>query len=635
MTRVDWSTALGTEHAPPVAQRIELGAFVFDLQGPEAIRIRLAGREVVRRVGVRVRDREWDTVPPAVRAASGSDPRGTQQFEVQHAGGSAVDFSWSGRVEADGDAIVFEMDGRAAAAMEYNRIGLVVLHPPLVTSGRAFHANTNSGPITGDLPSLIGPQRRIDGVPQPLFAAFDRLHVEIDADLSLVFEFDGDWFEMEDQRNWSDGSFKTYSTPVALPVPRRLAAGERLLQRVRIEPVGEWPKAHMSRAATPRLRVGGDTVREMPAVGAAVDTDGHEPTSREFAALGELGLAHVRVDLEVGASAAVDLDRGRRIASTLGADIELAVTLSGSASEAATGLAGLAVDLRASWPLVTRVLVFHRSEAVTSDEWITLMKAACPDEHPVTWATGTRAHFAELNSSRPSLGQVGGIAFPITPQVHDSDEFSIATSLEAHSDIVATARSTAEGRTIHITPISLKPRFNAYASDGIGARVGADGFPTDIDPRQTSTFLAAWTVGSARRLAESGATSMTYFELTGARGLMEREDGSPWPDRILSSPGRRFPVFLVLAQLSRARGRRLVDVAVPEPFTAIGFRMDGERQVLLGNLSPRPVRLDVDAAGEIIRLERLASGGKTQALEPTQNVIDFGPYDTMFLSCRT
>jgi hypothetical protein len=263
------------------------------------------------------------------------------------------------------------------------------------------------------------------------------------------------------------------------------------------------------------------------------------------------------------------------------------------------------------------------------------MKAACPDEHPVTWATGTRAHFAELNSSRPSLGQVGGIAFPITPQVHDSDEFSIATSLEAHSDIVATARSTAEGRTIHITPISLKPRFNAYASDGIGARVGADGFPTDIDPRQTSTFLAAWTVGSARRLAESGATSMTYFELTGARGLMEREDGSPWPDRILSSPGRRFPVFLVLAQLSRARGRRLVDVAVPEPFTAIGFRMDGERQVLLGNLSPRPVRLDVDAAGEIIRLERLASGGKTQALEPTQNVIDFGPYDTIFHSCRT
>jgi D-apionolactonase len=37
---------------------------------------------------------------------------------------------------------------------------------------------------------------------------------------------------MEDQRNWTDASFKTYSTPLELPFPVEVAAGERIFQRV-------------------------------------------------------------------------------------------------------------------------------------------------------------------------------------------------------------------------------------------------------------------------------------------------------------------------------------------------------------------------------------------------------------------
>ena len=36
--------------------------------------------------------------------------------------------------------------------------------------------------------------------------------------------FDGDIFEMEDQRNWTDASYKIYSTPLRLPFPCRCAA---------------------------------------------------------------------------------------------------------------------------------------------------------------------------------------------------------------------------------------------------------------------------------------------------------------------------------------------------------------------------------------------------------------------------
>ena len=34
----------------------------------------------------------------------------------------------------------------------------------------------------------------------------------------IVIRFEGDLFEMEDQRNWTDASYKTYSTPLRIAV---------------------------------------------------------------------------------------------------------------------------------------------------------------------------------------------------------------------------------------------------------------------------------------------------------------------------------------------------------------------------------------------------------------------------------
>ena len=44
--------------------------------------------------------------------------------------------------------------------------------------------------------------------------------------LRVTCRMEGDTFEMEDQRNWTDASYKTYVRPLALPWPYTLAAGE-------------------------------------------------------------------------------------------------------------------------------------------------------------------------------------------------------------------------------------------------------------------------------------------------------------------------------------------------------------------------------------------------------------------------
>ena len=49
----------------------------------------------------------------------------------------------------------------------------------------------------------------------------------------VACRMEGDAFEMEDQRNWLDASYKTYVRPLALPWPYTIGKGEQL------EPAGQ------------------------------------------------------------------------------------------------------------------------------------------------------------------------------------------------------------------------------------------------------------------------------------------------------------------------------------------------------------------------------------------------------------
>ena len=57
------------------------------------------------------------------------------------------------------------------------------------------------------------------------------------ADLgALRFRFSGDLFELEDQRNWTDASYKIYGPQLALGFPLHATDGQRFEQVIEIEP---------------------------------------------------------------------------------------------------------------------------------------------------------------------------------------------------------------------------------------------------------------------------------------------------------------------------------------------------------------------------------------------------------------
>jgi hypothetical protein len=92
---------------------------------------------------------------------------------------------------------------------------------------------------------------------------------EVTVGLRVTCTMTGDTFEMEDQRNWTDASYKTYVRPLGLPFPYRLTAGEIIEQAIEIRFVGQ-PAAARRRDGPITVRVGGRQGK-VPTFGMAVE----------------------------------------------------------------------------------------------------------------------------------------------------------------------------------------------------------------------------------------------------------------------------------------------------------------------------------------------------------------------------
>ena len=93
--------------------------------------VKLGDAEIVRRVLVAVRDRNWGTVPN--RLSNTRIEQGADWFRITYDADSrqsGIHFSWQAQIagEADG-SLTFAFEGQARSTFLRNRLGLVVLHP--------------------------------------------------------------------------------------------------------------------------------------------------------------------------------------------------------------------------------------------------------------------------------------------------------------------------------------------------------------------------------------------------------------------------------------------------------------------------------------------------------------------------
>lgn len=639
----------GRDEPLPALRPLRAGPLSVMLDGVDLRYVRLGEIELVRRIYVAVRDRNWNTIPGIASEVDVRELGDTFEvsFGVRHASHDTA-FSWDGTITGTADGrITFRMDGSAGADMLYNRIGFCVLHPWREYRGRRFRGETPDGPVEGTLPDSVAPQRFENGVYVPLFPSVSCLTVELERGAGVRLEFDGDLFETEDQRNWTDASLKTYCTPLALGFPHRLKDGEGKSQGVTVTGTGA---PAVPSAPEARLELSQPTGRHVPSVGVGLASGAGQLTDAETGLLELLAPAHVRSELHLEqADWPNELADATRAAERLGAALELAVFVGRQPDEPLRRLRDLLAGAN-----LARVLVVAEGAQTTTPEETTpaalvrrVRDALGPSGIPV--AGGTDMYFCELNRTRPDVAEMDGVFWSLNGQVHAFDDVSLLETPEAQGEQVRTAREFAPGKAVFVGPVTLRRRYNVNAT--VAEEEAAGGLPDSVDPRQAALIGAAWTLASVKHLSEQGADAITYFEAVGWRGVIQGHSDPPAQRLFPARRGQAFPLFHVLADVTEFEGAEIVGCQTNRPLEVAGLaarRSDVARHsdagvtVLVANLMSRPATVTVTGLSGPGRVRRLNVDTADAAMDDPEQFrrrvwtepvdvgeLDLGPYETV------
>lgn len=571
----------GREEPLPERRLLRAGPLTAVLEGGDLRYIRLGNDLVVLRLYAAIRDHNWNTIEPRYLSY---DVREDEQgfavtFTAENVAGD-VDFAWEGRITGTQDGVIqASMRGVARRDFQKNRIGWCVLHP-MELAGVAAITETPEGTVSGVFPDLISPH-------QPFFNMTSIAYATPAGD-EVTIRFTGDLFEMEDQRNWTDASYKTYSTPLHIPYPVTIKSGEVVEQTVTVQASG-GQSAFDASAKPVEVTVLDEGARALPPIGIGVAGHGEPLLDREIALLAALRPAHVHVVLDLGKE-----NWRQRLAYAADHAVALHASLAVEAisGDAGEGLGRLSSALVSANVPVARFLIYPKNGMVTTSAVLTAARRAAGAaglEAPI--GGGARSYFTEFNRATLPLDEMDVASYTINPQVHAFDNASLTETLLAQAETVRSAQAIVGEMPIAVGPITLSPRFNPNAT-GADPETPPGALPPSVDCRQPSLFAAAWLAGSVNALGHAGVDALTYFETTGWKGVMERSDH---PLRVLafhSWPGMVFPSYHVLADIAEFRGGELLPVKVSNPLQvqAVALRHGDNLRVILANMSDSTVQ---------------------------------------------
>src|SRR5580700_2315521 len=260
----------GTDETGEAPRIIRAGPLSAEVEAGNLRHIRYHGSEMIRAISFIVRDKNWGTYGPQISQLDFQES--SNSFRISYEASVEGEFRYSAVITGDANgSLSFSGKGNAISDFLTNRTGFVVLHPIEGVAGAACTVEHVDGAIEEtNFPWLIDPV-------QPMKALRAITH-EFLPGLKVTCRMEGDTFEMEDQRNWTDASYKTYVRPLALPWPYVIAKGETIDQTVTLKVSGTVSeiKAVESRLV---LTVGERTAgRAMPPLGLGLDPKDIEAT---------------------------------------------------------------------------------------------------------------------------------------------------------------------------------------------------------------------------------------------------------------------------------------------------------------------------------------------------------------------
>lgn len=582
----------GTDVPDTRGRILRAGMLSLELDNGAVRYVRLSGVETLRGIAFLVRDENWGTFSPEL-----------SNLQVKESGDS-FHVSYSARCGDANRELIYhaEIQGRKDGSLDFkviakpttdfltNRTGFVVLHPIDGCAGHPVNVEHENGEvISARFPESINPL-------QP-FLDIRALSHEVMPGVWAECRMEGDIFEMEDHRNWTDASYKTYVRPLALPWPYTLPAGEAVVQSVSLRLRGQVRTAPASHDVMVGVKIGTQRIAALPKIGIGIPAEEAKAALDALDQLKMLDPAFLvcHFDPRFG-HGKTELTAFAKLEQRTGVDVVLEIVLpnerapheeiSNIAREVeAAGLVPAVVavspapDLKAVLPGSPAPRVFP----------LEAIYAAAQEAFPgAVLGGGTFAFFTELNRKRPPTKQLDFITFTTTPITHAADDRSVMETLQAVPFITRTVKEFIDGKPFRVGPSAIGVRDNPYGQSTTPNPDGKRVCLAEADPRSRGLFGAAWALGYISALCGGGAEAVTVGAATGPLGVIYRKDRM----RQLFFDGRSgsmvYPTYHVVSGLARSAGEELLSTECTRP-TALAVlahrdTRSGNTTVWLANL---------------------------------------------------
>lgn len=531
--------------------------------------IKLGKNHILKSIYFAVRDANWGTVPHRIENKNLVRTKAGFNFRFECiCRQKGIDFRWNCHISGEKNTLTFDISGRAFRAFDANRIGFCILHPIGENVGRPVRLLHPGGVFgEGSFPVEISPHQPFKNL----------VGMTYETDIAEVrLDFEGDIFETEDQRNWLDDSYKTYCTPLERPFPVTLEVGNQIRQRVTLKVIPKTDKDRTVKRHRPKLRILEKT-SPLPRIGLEANTLKLNPWAVEK--LSALSLSFLRVELRLDkADWLKDFASKTAQAKKLQLPIELALFARDDLAFLKTALSKI------DWKgiQIMNLLLLEVDAQVTGKAFAERIMPVLREEFGnIPIGGGTDYYFTQVNRDRPPMDLLDFCSFSANPQVHAFDDKSILETTVTFGWMIKSVRTFLEGKPIHISPITLRPRSNPDAIRPI---------PPDeqermrLDSRHNQLFNAFWTFGAIKHLTESGAAQVTFFQTLGNEGVLDQ-------DRKIT-----FPVYEVFAYLGSNPGTQWVHTqsSRPEDFEVGILEKGSGRFYALTNYTDKRIALKIN-----------------------------------------
>jgi hypothetical protein len=536
-----------TNHWPDTT-RITHGGFTLDL-AREAIRnVKYQGVQIIDLLYTAIRPLDWSTLKADEYLADvqilGSDCVITVKeiFDSALAAETKITLS-----ENNTFSVGYELKG--LSEYQINRWGICFCLNTAEWMGSSVRSSGN----TYSLPQNIAPQRVVDGVVQGLFPASNEMHFVAPDNRNLKVVSIGKVLEAEDQRNWTDNTYKIYSGSLSEPFPFLMSTGAVWTQRANFE-VGV-PK--LTDADPAKILV--HEIEALPSIGLQLNADPLLSPDDLEKAFVLLEIDHLRINEETLTS--------QKIATTAANGLILEVAL--LSSNDGEALKAEVLQLSERVPAGSRLLVQREGREVVDE-------ADLPrNESLNSYIPGTDAFLVDLQNDKKGFGN--SVSYSMSPTVHSFDTETIFKTLYTQQESIQFAQKFIAPR-VFISPITFSTRGNPHSGHSRDQRL------TYAEPEMALHIRtiegAAWTLGSIFALASAGAFSGTWHELFGEFGIIYSQS-----DSIKFSP-----TFHAISALG-AHHAHQITIATSLDNSWVAFENRETKTILVASLRPWTVEI--------------------------------------------